>query len=236
MASEMSTFDLDVILREDRVTRGMSMREYHDMMMELRDEAAKRGREGRLKVPEDQEEANADDPFWKERDELLEILLCPSCDLELRADPCSPVHALLQDNPMQHSLLLPFMERIVEDIRNTETRICSICPGKVAIATGDCPHVVDRFGQVWMSKPVWEKLSQEVTDTRAQMAEAEDLHNAYVDNVAEERLRAEKDKVRWAGGWAAEKFDELCEDAEFYGYAPPEKFQVRFRKILDEDT
>lgn len=228
MADEMTYVDLDEFFRKEHVHRGMSMREYHDMM--------RREVEGRITVPDELlGEENDHDPLWKERDELLEILLCPECDLELRSDPCSPVHALLQDNPMQHRLLLPFMEKVVLEIRHDETKICTICPGKVPIAQGDCTHVVDRYGQVWMSKQSWEKLVQEVNESRTKYAKLEDLHNDYVDNMGELRRREEDEKRAWAAEWAAEKLDRLCEDAEFAGYAPSHRFYEELRQMLDED-
>jgi len=43
--------------------------------------------------------------------ELLEVLLCPECEMELGSRACGPRHAYLADNPLDHRLIRPLLER-----------------------------------------------------------------------------------------------------------------------------
>jgi hypothetical protein len=103
------------------------------------------------------------DPFGTreaELQELLEILLCEDCDMELGATPCSARHAYLQDHPLEHRLLLPRLTEYKDEIRRNRDGTCALC--KVPIATGDCDHVRVANGQVVMSEATWRKQVDEL--------------------------------------------------------------------------
>jgi hypothetical protein len=103
------------------------------------------------------------DPFGTreaELQELLEVLLCEECDMELGAIPCSPRHAYLQDHPMEHRLLAPRLSEYKDEIRRNRDGMCTLC--KVPIATGDCDHVRVANGQVVMSEATWRKQVDEL--------------------------------------------------------------------------
>jgi hypothetical protein len=95
-----------------------------------------------------------------ELQELLEILLCEDCDMELGATPCSARHAYLADHPMEHRLLLPRLAEYKDEIRRNRDGTCALC--KVPIATGDCDHVRVANGQVVMSEATWRKQVDEL--------------------------------------------------------------------------
>jgi hypothetical protein len=245
-AEAVSGFNLEELLREHKTGRRsgkhLTMREICKMLREENPEW-RREYEGSWTVPDplldppDPPDPFSDpvDPLENDRSELLEILLCPTCDLELRAEPCSPVHALLQDNPLQHRLLLHLVEEQVKQVRIDTTKLCNICTGNPPIATGDCPHIVDKFGQIWMSKVAWEKLLRDKLDAEMELGDMTEVHNNYVDAVALERGRAEDDKKRWAAEWASEKFGRMLEDADWDGQGPSLGFQATFEQMLTED-
>jgi hypothetical protein len=105
-----------------------------------------------LRDPEEQREA--------ELQELLEVLLCEDCDMELSAPPCSARHAYLQDHPLEHRLLVPRLVEYKDEIRRNRDGLCVTC--KVPIATGDCDHVRVANGQVVMSEATWRKQVDEL--------------------------------------------------------------------------
>jgi hypothetical protein len=93
------------------------------------------------------------DPYGEEEEpeedraiaELLEVLLCPNCDMELSAPACTPQHAYLADNPVEHRLLKPLLVPYLKQLRFDEGRLCSSCTfaagHDVVIATAECNHV-----------------------------------------------------------------------------------------------
>ena len=150
--------------------------------------------------------------------------------MELGSPPCAPVHALLQDHPAQHPLLLPLVEAAVHQIRHDETKLCPVCDDQPPVATGDCPHVVDRYGQVWMSKQTWEKLVHGNNAVRDELDDLENMHADYVESVRLERKRMAEDQQRWAAEWAKEKFTRMCEDAAVGHPGPLEELSARVRR------
>ena len=161
---------------------------------------------------------------------LLEVLLCPECDAELSApQACGPLHALLQDSPLQHPLLLPLMEKVVREIREAETKICPTC--RIPIATQECPHIVDKFGQIWMSKAEWHKHLHRHGEVVEELTALERLHDRYVENQRIEMERLVEERHRWGAVWAQEKFARAC-----LGKVVAKEFQDEFVRMLDEDT
>jgi len=103
------------------------------------------------------------------RSELLEVLLCGECDMELSAPACGPRHAYLADNPMEHRLLAPLLEQYLALMRFREGQLCPICSHfdvQVPLATGECTHADVRADQVLISRKTWEELVDEVTGAR----------------------------------------------------------------------
>jgi len=97
-----------------------------------------------------------------DRTELLEVLLCPECDMELSAVACGPRHAFLADNPMNHRLLKPLLERYQEEIRWAEGKQCSTC--SVPLASSDCVHADVRGDQVLMSRAMYATYQTAATE------------------------------------------------------------------------
>jgi hypothetical protein len=113
--------------------------------------------------PEPDEHGGVDDPVISE---LLEVLLCPNCDMELSAAACTPQHAYLADNPVEHRLLKPLLVPYLKQLRFDEGRLCRTCSTEggpdVVIATGGCKHAEVRGDQVLVSRELWEALVDEI--------------------------------------------------------------------------
>jgi len=95
------------------------------------------------------------------RSELLEVLLCGECDMELSAPACGPKHAYLADHPMEHRLTAPLLAQYLELMRFRTGKMCGICSHfdvLVPLATGECTHADVRSDQVLISRAMWEEL------------------------------------------------------------------------------
>jgi hypothetical protein len=119
---------------------------------------------GALPRPLGWDPADREEQREAELQELLEVLLCEDCDMELGAPPCSARHAYLQDHPMEHRLLAPRLTEYKDQIRRNRDGMCTLC--KVPIATGDCGHVRVANGQVVMSEVAWRKQVDELIAQR----------------------------------------------------------------------
>jgi len=105
-------------------------------------------------------------------DELLEVLLCPHCDMELGSSPCTPQHARLADHPEEHRLLRPIMLQYLKQVQRNENRECVTC--RIPLATGSCTHADVREDQVTMSRMSWDRLVDEVREARNAAGAAEE--------------------------------------------------------------
>jgi hypothetical protein len=125
--------------------------------------------------PEPDEDGGVDDPVISE---LLEVLLCPNCDMELSAAACTPQHAYLADNPMEHRLLVGLLTPYLKQLRFEEGRLCSSCTfaaeHDVVLASEECNHVDARGDQVLISTVQWAALAVVVADARGALAGIED--------------------------------------------------------------
>ena len=106
--------------------------------------------------------------------ELLEILLCEDCDMELGATALLRTTRLPGRPPDGAPAAAPRLAEYKDEIRRNRDGTCALC--KVPIATGDCPHVRVANGQVVMSEATW----------RAQVDEL----------IARRRLEDERDEER----------------------------------------
>jgi hypothetical protein len=111
--------------------------------------------------------------------ELLEVLLCFSCGMELSAPPCGAKHAYLADNPMEHRLLAPILEKYLHAVRRDEGRVCVVCTPnpegtQVLIATGDCPHITVHGDQVSLSRAEYNRVNEELSEVLRDVARMED--------------------------------------------------------------
>jgi hypothetical protein len=116
-----------------------------------------------------------DDPVISE---LCEVLLCPNCDMELSAAACTPQHAYLADNPVEHRLLKPLLEPYLKQLRFDEGRLCSSCTfaagHHVVLASEPCNHVDARGDHVLISTVQWLELAGEFARARGALAGIED--------------------------------------------------------------
>jgi hypothetical protein len=136
-------------------------------------------------------------------EELLEVLLCEDCGMELSAVACGPKHAFMADNPETHRLLKPLVRRSVARMRWVEGKTCTVCsdpaPGgeKVAIGTGDCQHVEVRGDQVMMSKAAWAEICDEAAHWRGVEAVLDSSDTAEM--VASRFAFAARHRASWVG-------------------------------------
>jgi hypothetical protein len=94
---------------------------------------------------------------------LLEVLLCTDCGMELGTEACSPQHAYLADNPLEHGDVKPLLMSYLHEQRRDD-KICVVCA--IPLGHDGCRHVDSRDGQVRLSRDHWERLGEEMRTLR----------------------------------------------------------------------